>query len=80
MQRIYGHVYVECETTTDMQLQRENEQLEDRRRMFRTMQATRTRKHGARGGHDKASMGTVVSTKRFTGTHATCVYKHHRDF
>lgn len=39
----------------------------------------RTRKHCERGGHDKTSMGTVTSVKHFAGTHATCVYKHHKN-
>lgn len=76
MQRIYGRVYVECETTTDMQWCESNERLENRRQMFRTMQATRTHKHGARGGHDKATLPTVTSVKRFENSRLTCVYKH----
>lgn len=58
----------------------EPQRLENGRRMFAIMQTSRTRKHCERGGHDKASMGTVTSVKRFAGTHATCVYKRHKDF
>lgn len=56
------------------------ERLESERQIFRTMQGTRCRKHGARGGHDKVKCGSVISIKRFEGSRSTCVYKHHRDF
>lgn len=53
-----------------------SEHIERRRQIFRTMQGTKTRKHGARGGHDKATLPTVISTRRFDNSRLTCVYKH----
>lgn len=36
----------------------------------------RTRKHCARGGHDKSTLPTITSVKRFENSRLTCVYKH----
>lgn len=52
------------------------EHLEKRGRMFSEMQGRRFRKHGARGGMDKTSEHTIISTKHFNGTRLTCVYRH----
>jgi hypothetical protein len=40
----------------------------------------RFKKHCARGGHDKTSMGKVVSVRRFDGSRLTCVYSHHKNY